>query len=347
MIVVNKLGALISKTQYGFEAEGVLNPATIKVNGKIHLYYRAVAKGNYSSIGYCRFDSAIKLIERYDSPILTPHFDYENHGIEDPRISKIDETYYLTFTAYDGLNAIGAYAISNDLTHFEKKGLLLPKITYKEFVRLAGSLVPLNEKYQRFNDHGGVTEKFGKPIYVWDKNLVFFPRRINGKLHFLHRIKPDIQMVAVHELEELDTEFWQNYFLHFNDFILLKSRFKHEVSYIGGGCPPIETEHGWLLIYHGVSDTINGYIYSVCVALLDIDNPLIELARLPYPLFKPEMDWEKVGYVNNVCFPTGTVVDNNELYIFYGAADEHVACASVNLPELLQELLLYPSVDEK
>ena len=85
----------------------------------------------------------------------------------------------------------------------------------------------------------------------------------------------------------------------------------------------------------------------MCVALLDIDNPLMELARLPYPMFKPEMDWEKVGYVNNVCFPTGTVVENDDLYIFYGAADEHVACASVNLPDLIKELLLYPSVDEK
>jgi predicted GH43/DUF377 family glycosyl hydrolase len=132
-----------------------------------------------------------------------------------------------------------------------------------------------------------------------------------------------------------------------NDFILLKSKYKHEVSYIGGGCPPIETDAGWLLIYHGVCDTINGYIYSVCVALLDINNPLIELARLPYPLFKPEMDWEKVGYVNNVCFPTGTVTINNELYIFYGAADEHVACARVNLPNLIEELLLNPSVHEK
>lgn len=347
MIAVTKLGALISKTKYGFEVEGVLNPACIMIGQIIHLYYRAAAKGNYSSIGFCKFDSTLNLLERYDSPILTPHFDYETHGIEDPRICKIDNTYYLTYTAYDGLNAIGALATSNDLTHFEKKGLLLPKITYKEFNRLAGSLIPLNEKYQRFNNHVGLTEKFGKPIYIWDKNLVFFPRRINGKLHFLHRIKPDIQLVAVHELDELDDEFWQNYFLHFNEFILLKSKYKHEVSYVGGGCPPIETEAGWLMIYHGVCDTINGYIYSVCVALLDIDNPLIELARLPYPLFKPEKDWEKVGYVNNVCFPTGTVTINNDLYIFYGAADEHVACARVNLPNLIEELLLNPSVHEK
>jgi predicted GH43/DUF377 family glycosyl hydrolase len=80
-------------------------------------------------------------------------------------------------------------------------------------------------------------------------------------------------------------------------------------------------------------------VYSACAALLDIDNPSKEIARLPYPLFFPEKEWELIGEVNNVCFPTGAVVENETLYIYYGAADKRIAVASMNLNELLQELL--------
>ena len=145
------------------------------------------------------------------------------------------------------------------------------------------------------------------------------------------------QLTAVNELEELTPEFWQNYFLRIEEGIVLSSKYKHEVSYIGGGCPPIETEHGWLVIYHGVHDTLQGYVYSACAAMLDIESPQKEIARLPYPLFFPEFHWELKGEVNNVCFPTGAVVFDDRLYIYYGAADERIACASVCLSELVNE----------
>jgi predicted GH43/DUF377 family glycosyl hydrolase len=204
---------------------------------------------------------------------------------------------------------------------------------------LAGCKHILNEKYARYNDRNAL-HKPDKKILLWNKNGVFFPRRINGQLYFLHRVKPDIQIAAVHSLEDLTKEYWENYFLHWCDNIALEPKFKHEVSYLGGGCPPIETEHGWLLIYHAVHDTMKGYVYTACAALLDLENPLKEIARLPYPLFKPEEEWELTGEVNNVCFPSGAVVFDDTLYIYYGAADEQIATASVSLSGLLKELLL-------
>jgi predicted GH43/DUF377 family glycosyl hydrolase len=90
-----------------------------------------------------------------------------------------------------------------------------------------------------------------------------------------------------------------------------------------------------------VHDTIDGYVYSACAAILDLEDPLKEIARLPYPLFSPEEAWELKGAVNNVCFPTGTTVFDDTLYIYYGAADEQIAVASVNLSDLLAELLTY------
>ncbi|HLP38802.1 hypothetical protein [Lacibacter sp.] len=346
MLAVKKKGILLQKTQLGFECDGVLNPAVISYNNSIHIFYRAVAKGNYSSIGYCRLSSPLEIEERYDTPVLFPQFDYEVHGVEDPRIVKIDHLFYLTYTAYDGSNALGALAVSTDLQNWQKRGIITPQITYDVFHHLAESKEKINKKYLRFNEDFRLRSQQNNKMLMWDKNVIFFPRRINGMLHFLHRIRPDIQLVAFNELTDLTPEFWQNYFLHLDDNIILAPKHKHEVSYIGGGCPPIETAEGWLLIYHGVHDTVKGYVYCACAALLDLHNPFIEIARLPYALFKPDLEWELKGEVNNVCFPTGTIVENDTLYIYYGAADEHVACASVSMSDLLTELLLNRKKDE-
>ncbi len=344
MIQVKKEGIILEKTNLDFENEGVLNPAVIRGEGdEVHVFYRAVSKGNRSSIGYCKLKNPLTVAERLDKPLLTPESNYESQGMEDPRIVKIEELYYLTYTAYDGVNALGALATTKDLKHFEREGLIVPKITYEEFSRLTKSKVELNAKYLRFNIHNHKFSQDDDDSFMWDKNLIFFPRRINGKLCFLHRIRPDIQIiVSLNELEELTPAFWENYFLHLDECIVLSPKYEHELSYIGGGCPPIETAQGWLLIYHGVHDTIGGYIYSACAALLNLDNPTIEIARLPYPLFKPEYSWELKGEVNNVCFPTGTALFDDRLYIYYGAADERIACASVSLKGLMEELLLNP-----
>ena len=91
MITIKKEGILLNKTLLGFENEGVLNPATIKEGNYVHLFYRAVSKGNYSSIGYCKLNGPLTIEERSDTPVIFPQFDYEAHGVEDPRIVKIED----------------------------------------------------------------------------------------------------------------------------------------------------------------------------------------------------------------------------------------------------------------
>lgn len=337
MIEVKKEGILIEKTDHAFENAGVLNPAAIREGNSVHLFYRAVREGNYSTIGYCELDGPMTVRERHITPILFPTFDYELQGVEDPRIVKIDDLYYLTYTAYDGINALGTLATSKDLKHFEKKGVIVPCVAFDEFKRLAECSSEVNKKYFRHERHFTPDDK----VFLWDKNVIFFPRRIDGKLCFLHRIRPGIQFVAVNELEELTKEFWADYFVNFYKHIVIDPIHEgHESSYVGGGCPPIETKEGWILIYHGVHDTTEGYVYSACVALLDLKTPQKEIARLPYALFYPEYTWELKGEVNNVCFPTGAVVFEDRLYIYYGAADERIACASVSVSALLAELML-------
>jgi predicted GH43/DUF377 family glycosyl hydrolase len=347
MIEVNKEGVLLASTELEFENEGVLNPAVMRDGDSVHILYRAVRQGNYSSIGYCRLDGPLTVAERWDKPFMVPEFDYETQGVEDPRIVKIDDLFYLTYTAYDGTNARGAFATSNDLWHFKKQGLIVPQITYSKFLSFAESAKKVNENYYRNHKFYYQDADPEKKIMLWDKNVIFFPRRINGNLVFLHRIRPGIQIVFVKDLKELTNEFWGDYFLDFHEHIVFDPVFKHESSYVGSGCPPIETEHGWLLIYHGVEETDRGRVYSACAALLDLNDPSREIARLPFPLFSPEYNWELVGEVNNVVFPTGTALFGETLFIYYGAADSLVACASVKLPALIAELLNYTLKDGK
>jgi predicted GH43/DUF377 family glycosyl hydrolase len=347
MIDVNKEGILLSRTELGFENEGVLNPGAIREGNNVHIFYRAVRIGNFSSIGYCRLDGPLNIAERWDKPIISPEFEYESHGIEDPRIVKIEDLYYLTYTAYDGNNALGALATSMDLVHFEKQGIIVPTITYSDFVTLVEKTGKVRENYYR--DHKFYNQEASpEKILLWDKNVVFFPRRINGNLVFLHRIRPGIQIVSVKSLDELTKDFWINYFTNLQDHIILEPFYPHEAKYAGSGCPPIETEYGWLLIYHGAEETAKGLVYSACAAaLMDINNPTKVIARLPYPLFTPEFQWELKGEVNNVVFPTGTALFGDTLYIYYGAADKRIACASLSLKALLSELLFYTSKNEK
>ena len=341
MLKIKKEGILLKKTHLKFENEGVLNPAVIRQGDSVYIFYRAVKKGNHSSIGYCRLDGPLTVAERWDKPFIAPEFDYESQGVEDARIVKIDDLYYMTYTGYDGVNARGALAISKDLIHFEKQGVIVPKITYAEFVFLVESAGKVNENYYRNHKFYYQAADPEKKIMLWDKNVIFFPRRINGNLVFLHRIRPGIQIVSIKSLDKLTKTFWHNYFLKLEENIVLDPIHAHEANYIGSGCPPIETEFGWLLIYHGVKETQKGLVYSACAALLDLKDPSKELARLPYALFAPEFDWEMYGEVNNVVFPTGTALFGNTLFIYYGAADTHIACASVSLSALLAELLTY------
>ena len=349
MVNVKKEGILLAKTALVFENEGVLNPAILQEENIVHIFYRALRKGNYSTIGYCKLDGPLTIVERNKKPLLCPEFEYESHGVEDARIVKIDDLYYLTFTAYDGVNALGCLATSTDLKTFERHGVITPQVTYEEFSCIAECNAHLNEKYERYHIHihNDIHNNPDKTLLLWDKNVILFPRKINNQFCFLHRIRPDIQIAMVNSIKELTKEYWTDYFLHLNKYIVLSPKYEHEISYIGGGCPPIETKEGWLIIYHGVHDSVEGYVYNACAALLDLENPCKEIARLPYALFKPDFYWELKGEVNNVVFPTGTALFDDTLYVYYGAADKRIACASMSLKELMSELLQNKIVPEE
>jgi len=339
MVKVEKHGIILSPTNRDFENKGTVNPGVYQEGDEVHLFYRAVQDQNLFSIGYAKANGPLKIIERLDRPIITRDFDFESQGVKDATIVKIDGTYYNTYSAYDGINITGALATSKDLIHFEKKGIITPKINYLEYERLVHSSKKLNPKYHQFYNlyaEMGVEEDDFR--FLRDKDVVLFPKKINGKFAMLHCIWPGIQIVYFDDFSDLTPAFWEDYLENIFDYIVLDPKGIHEVNYIGVGGPPIETDEGWILIYYGVQETTRGRKYHVNAALLQIGKPEIEISRLDTPLFSPTKDWEKKGQEEDVVFPSGHALFDNEMFIYYGAGCTHTAVAKLDLEELLLEL---------
>ncbi len=340
MVTIEKLGILLSPTNNEFENNGVLNPGIYQEGNTVHILYRAVQNGNISTIGYAKTDGPFNIVERRNYPLINRDFDYESRGVEDARIVKIEDTYYITYTAYDGSNAMGALATSKDLVTFEKHGIITPKINYENYERYAlcngYKLNPKYHHYYRLHKEMGLINDDLRLLR--DKDVVLFPRKIKGKFVMLHRIWPGIQIVFFEHWSELTELFWKKYIENLADYIVLDPKGIFEVNYIGAGGPPIETADGWLLIYHSAQETTTGCIYHAKAALLQLDKPEVEISRLDMPLFSPTKNWEIEGEVNDVVFPTGHALFGEDLYIYYGAADKHIAVVKMKIHEVLNEL---------
>ena len=336
-IKVEKLGPVLEPTINLFENKAVLNPACDQEGEFMHVFYRAISEDDDKSrIGYAKFKGPIEVVERWDQPIIEREAMYEVMGVEDPRIVKIDGVFYLTYTAHDGKNAVIALATSTDLRNFKKEGIISSQLTYDE----VGGLLRQHQLKDQYYMFEAFYEEFGgNDILLWEKDAILFPKKINGKFALLHRILPDIHIVYFDSFEQLKSkDFWIEYLNHLPEYTVLENRYWFETRHIGGGAPPIETEDGWLFIFHSVEEENKGRTYRASAALLDKNDPRKVIGRLSEPLFSPEENWEKVGMVNNVVFPTGTAVFGDDLYIYYGAADRLIAAAKVSLNELILEL---------
>lgn len=336
MLKVKKLKVLLEPTELPFENKAVLNPAIFRDGKYVHLFYRAIDKENRSSIGYALLKGPTKIIKRWKKPIIYRQFPYESKGVEDPRIVKLDNLFYLFYVAHDGKNALAAYAVSKDLKKFKKKGIITPRLTYDKAEDIFRKS-KLKDRYFFFESY--YKDTAGKNVLLWEKDAFLFPKKIKGKFALVHRILPDIQVIYFDQFKQLaDENYWREYLKDLGKYIILENRRWYESRNIGGGAPPIETKKGWLLIYHAVEDSNKGRIYHAGAALLSKSNPTRVLGHLREPLFSPVRSWEKQGDVSNVVFPTGTAIFGSHLYVYYGAADKRIAVARVELNDLLKEL---------
>jgi len=259
---------------------------------------------NYISyIGYATSRDGLSF-QWSKSPFIAPDEPFDKYGAEDPRISKIGDTYLITYTA---------------LSH--------PAFDGPDGVRigLASTM-----------DFRGVTKYgvVGPP--VCDKDAVIFPRPINGRIAMLHRLPPDVQLVYFDDLEQLyrpPASLWESHMASIDQHVVMSPRGPGwEEKKVGAGPTPIETEDGWLLIYHGVD---RRHVYRTGLVLLDLDDPSIVLSRTSDPVFEPEMEYELYGDVNNVVFPEGAVVIEDVLYMYYGAADRVIGLATAPMSDIL------------
>ena len=339
MLTVTKLGVVLRRSQQEFESQAVLNPGCFLDGDILHMFYRAVAPGNYSTIGYAQFKDN-QLISRAEEPILDIEYAYEQHGLEDPRLIFCDGTYYLFYVVYDGSDAQVAYATATKLPHFTKQSIISSRLSVAEINALCDEKTA--HAYGYFCTYIlGLSEGQAEHL-IWEKDAFLFPRKIGGKFALIYRFLPGVQVLFFDAFEELTSEFWLNKVRKLNKGTVLLPVFPFENSFIGGGCPPVETDAGWLLIYHAVSLNNSIRTYTAGAALLDLEDPTIVIGRLPYPLFSPDNEWEQAGDVPNVVFPTGAVVKEGVLYIYYGAADSCIACCTIEVADLVTELLNNP-----
>ena len=168
-----------------------------------------------------------------------------------------------------------------------------------------------------------------------NKDAVVFPKKINGHFVMLHR--PSVGGGSIWIGYSKDLIYWGR------SQALLSTRGGPwwDGFRVGAGLVPIETKAGWLLIYHGVKQMASGPIYRIGGALLDLEDPSKLIARSKNFLMTPIELYERVGDVPNVLFPTGGFIRDNELWMYYGAADSSVCLARASLYEILDELIRF------
>lgn len=183
-------------------------------------------------------------------------------------------------------------------------------------------------------------ERIENPYLPYNRNAVLFPRKINGNYVMLSR-PCDNGHTAFGDIflsESPDMEFWGRH-----RHVMGRSDNWWENLKIGGGAAPIETDKGWLLFYHGVVNTCNGYVYSIGGAILDIDQPSRVLHRCENYLLAPETEYEERGFVPNVCFPCAALTDaaSGRIALYYGCADSYVGVAFTTISEVYDYILAH------
>ena len=320
MVRCEKLGVVLRPEK---SSQAKFNPGMVDASGEIHVLYRfcekrkeldgkaidwssAAAQGEFpyvvNHIRHATLNEDGSLRKDDDAAVIFPEHPWEALGCEDARIVPFGGSWYIFYCAYDGRKARQGIAQTLDFRRYEKIGII--------------------------------------DNVAFDKDAFIFPERIDGRIAYMHRIAPNIQIDYFDDLEQmLDPARWNDYEARVEQSTVLRCRFPFDATRVGGGVPPIRTERGWLLIYHGVDA---GRIYHAGAALLDLGNPSRVTARLPYPILSPEADYEMRGDYEGCVFPQGHFIRDGGLYISYGAADMYAAVARIDLESLLNELGRHP-----
>ena len=311
-----------------WESKAVFNCAILHYENKFHMLYRAI--GEYeryiSRIGYASSTDGYSFA-RSNHIALEPTQDYEQYGIEDPRMVEIDNQVYITYVilsayAADGaiVEASTALATTTDFLKYTRLGVITTKGSNNKDVVLFPEKMSQQQQQSSVLSSSSSNNTDGAGKY-------FFLHRPSGWIGSKYGVnKPSIWLGEGNALTNFEKH-----------TLLLKPEEDWEELKVGAGPPPIKTRTGWLVIYHGVS---RDKVYRAGAALLDLRDPSKIIGRTKTPILEPKEPYEKFGDVSSVVFPTGAcVVDNDKLFVYYGGADRVCCLATADLNYLLDQIL--------
>jgi predicted GH43/DUF377 family glycosyl hydrolase len=279
----------------------VFNPAAVMFEDETLLLVRVEDRTGRSRLTVARSANG------YDDWIIEPERsllpDYDSHeerwGIEDPRVTKCGQDFWIAYTGFSEGGPLVCLASTQDFRTYVK--------------------------------HGAV-------MAPEDKDAALFPCQFNGRWALIHRPVPTMTGMGVHVWLS-----WSTDLKHWGGpTVLIPARRGGwwDANKVGLSTPPLRTDKGWLLCYHGVKVTAAGSIYRLGLALSDLDHPERLIARCDEWVFGPDEPYERAGDVSDVVFPGGWILedDGDTIRMYYGAADTSVCVATASLRELLAAL---------
>jgi predicted GH43/DUF377 family glycosyl hydrolase len=299
---------ILTAEDWPYPVNVVFNPAAARLDGETVLVARVEDLTGLSHLSVARSANGLDGWVVDAVPLLAPEADVasEQWGFEDPRVVWIAELERWVITC----------------TSYGPAGPAVYLATTVDF---------------------RTVERHGIVRQPEDKNAALLPYRIDGRWVMLHRPKTEYGgargEILLSRSEDLVS--WSAP----EQVMQPRAGAWWDSGRIGIGPPPLRTEHGWLLVYHGVKQTVTGDLYRVGLALLDLDEPTRVLHRLPEWILGPLAAYERVGDVPNVVFPCGLVHDakTGEIRLYYGAADSCICLATAQLSELLDAVLAAPA----
>jgi len=293
------------RTNKSWEAHGTLNPATIELDGIVHILYRAMSDDDTSTFGYANSKDGLNIDERSVGPAYIPRASFEmktqpgNSGCEDPRLVEVGEEIFMFYVAYDG--HVPRVAVTN-----------IKKNDFK------------NRKWDQWSYPVLVTE--GE---VANKDACIIPEKTKNGYVLFHRVNESICADVFPNLDFTKQKVTRCI------EIISPRRGMWDGRKVGISTPPIKTKKGWIMFYHGISDNKT---YRVGALLLDLKDPTIVLGRSALPLFEPVEEYEVNGVVGRVVFPCGVILRKGVIYMYYGGADDVVGVTTAKLESVLETL---------
>lgn len=282
-----------------FPCKAVCNPAACQVNGETLLLLRVIDNEDRSHLVVARSQDGMSGWRMQDPPLLSP-----GHNAAWYETLGCEDP-RITYLADEDQYVIAYVGVSD-----QGAGVCLA--TTKDFHSVS---------------------RLGLVIHPYNKDAALFPRKIGGRYLLLHRpTAGPLENVWLSESEDLR---------HWGNPVCVLEEDQQpgwDSGKVGTGPTPIETPEGWLLIFHGVQREETGWLYRMGLALLDLDDPSRIIAKAPCWVFGPEESYELRGEKPGIVFPTGAVVQDGNLRLYYGAADTTVALASARLEDLLEVL---------